>query len=100
MEDFSMVITTLSVIFPVVNALSYDPVRFGVIVTMMVEIALITPPDGTVLSVLQGLRPFAGPITDVFGGVMPNVVAYCVAIAALLAAPELALWLPNVLELR
>jgi C4-dicarboxylate transporter, DctM subunit len=100
MEDFSMVITTLSVIFPVVNALSYDPVRFGVIVTMMVEIALITPPDGTVLSVLQGPRPFAGPITDVFGGVMPNVVAYCVAIAALLAAPELALWLPNVLELR
>jgi C4-dicarboxylate transporter, DctM subunit len=100
MEGFSMVITTLPVIFPVVKALGYDPVWFGVIVTMMVEIALITPPDGTVLYVLQGLRPSAGPITDVFGGVMPYVVAYCAAVAALLAAPELALWLPNVLELR
>ncbi len=95
-----MVITTLPVIFPVVKALGYDPVWFGVIVTMMVEIALITPPDGTVLYVLQGLRPSAGPISDVFGGVMPYVVAYCLAVGVLLAAPELALWLPTVLDFR
>jgi TRAP-type C4-dicarboxylate transport system permease large subunit len=45
MEGLSMVITTLPVIFPVVKALGYDPIWFGVIVTMMVEIAIITPPD-------------------------------------------------------
>jgi tripartite ATP-independent transporter DctM subunit len=95
MEGLSMVVTTLPVVFPVVVSLGYDPVWFGVIVTMMVEIAIITPPDGTVLYVLQGLRPQAGPITDVFIGVMPYVGAYLLAVLALLLAPELALWLPE-----
>ena len=66
MEGFSMVITTIPVIFPVVKALGYDPVWFGVIVTMLVEIALISPPDGTVLYVLQGMRNDGGSITDIF----------------------------------
>jgi tripartite ATP-independent transporter DctM subunit len=56
MEGFSMVITTLPVVFPVVKALGYDPIWFGVVVTMLVEIAMISPPDGTVLYVLQGMR--------------------------------------------
>lgn len=99
MEGLSMVITTLPVIFPVVKALGYDPVWFGVIITMMVEIAIITPPDGTVLYVLQGLRPTAGPITDVFSGVMPYVAAYCVAVMVLMLFPQLALWLPTTLQL-
>ena len=100
MEGFSMVITTLPVIFPIVKALGYDPVWFGVIVTMLVEIALITPPDGTVMYVLQGLRPKAGPITDVFVGVMPYVTMYIGAVVLLMIFPQLALWLPAVLGLR
>jgi C4-dicarboxylate transporter DctM subunit len=100
MEGLSMVITTMPVIFPVVKALGYDPIWFGVIVTMMVEIAIITPPDGTVLYVLQGLRPTPGPITDVFAGVTPYVAAYCLAVALLLVAPEMALWLPRAIGMR
>lgn len=100
MEGLSMVVTTLPVVFPIVVALGYDPIWFGVIVTMMVEIAVITPPDGTVLYVLQGLRPKGGPITDVFVGVTPYVAAYLLAVLLLLVAPELALWLPNVLGMR
>jgi tripartite ATP-independent transporter DctM subunit len=100
MEGFSMVITTLPVIFPIVKALGYDPVWFGVIVTMMVEIALITPPDGTVLYVLQGLRPSEGPLTDVFAGAIPYVIAYLGAVLTLMLFPELALWLPTALDLR
>ena len=61
-------------IFPVVKALGYDPVWFGVIVTMLVEIALISPPDGTVLYILQGMRKDGGSITDIFTGVMPFVL--------------------------
>jgi C4-dicarboxylate transporter DctM subunit len=45
----------------VVTALGYDPIWFGVIVVMLVEIALISPPDGTVLYVLQGMRKDGGP---------------------------------------
>jgi TRAP-type C4-dicarboxylate transport system permease large subunit len=66
MEGFSMVITTLPVVYPVILSLGYDPIWFGVIVTMLVEIALISPPDGTVLYVLQGMRKDSGPITDLF----------------------------------
>jgi len=67
-----------------------------VIVTMLVEIALISPPDGTVLYVLQGMRGTPGPITDVFRGVIPFMVVYVLAIVILMAVPELALWLPRV----
>jgi C4-dicarboxylate transporter, DctM subunit len=96
MEGFSMVVTTIPVIFPVVVALGYDPIWFGVIVTMLVEIALVSPPDGTVLYVLQGMRRDGGPITDVFSGVMPFVLVYILAVIILMWFPQLALWLPKV----
>ena len=93
-----MIVTTIPVIFPVVKALGYDPIWFGVIVTMLVEIALISPPDGTVLYVLQGMRPNPGPITDVFSGVMPFILVYVLAVLLLMFAPQLALWLPGVMR--
>jgi TRAP-type C4-dicarboxylate transport system permease large subunit len=60
---------------------------------MLVEIALISPPDGTVLYVLQGMRGKPGPITDVFKGVMPFLFVYIVAIILLMVFPQIALWL-------
>jgi C4-dicarboxylate transporter DctM subunit len=78
MEGFSMIITTIPVVFPVVIALGYDPVGFGVIVTMLIEIAMISPPDGTVMYVLQGMRLTPGPISDVFIAVTPFVLIYMV----------------------
>ncbi len=98
MEGFSMVVTTIPVVFPVVLALGYDPIWFGVIVTMMVEIALISPPDGTVLYVLQGMRKDDGPITDIFSGVMPFMAVYILAILILIQFPDVALWLPRALK--
>ena len=93
-----MIITTVPVIFPVVVALGYDPIWFGVVVTMLVEIAQISPPDGTVMYVLQGMRPKpGGPITDVFLGVMPFLLAYLGAVLLLVIFPEIALWLPRLL---
>ncbi|MFN3447852.1 MAG: TRAP transporter large permease [Roseococcus sp.] len=97
MEGFSMIITTVPVVFPIVVALGYDPIWFGVVITMMVEIAMISPPDGTVMYVLQGMRPKPGPITDVFLGVMPFLLAYLLAVLLLLVFPEIALWLPRAL---
>lgn len=63
---------------------------------MLVEIALISPPDGTVLYALQGMRGTPGPITDVFRGVIPFVVVYVLAIVVMMVLPDLALWLPRV----
>lgn len=93
-----MIITTIPVIFPVVKALGYDPVWFGVIVTMLVEIALISPPDGTVLYVLQGMRTDRGSISDVFWGVLPFLAVYILAVLVLMAIPDIALWLPAVTD--
>ena len=98
MEGFSMVVTTIPVVFPVVLALGYDPIWFGVIVTMLVEIALISPPDGTVLYVLQGMRKDSGPITDIFSGVMPFMFVYILALLILMQFPEIALWLPRIMN--
>jgi tripartite ATP-independent transporter DctM subunit len=97
MEGFSMIITTLPVVFPIVVALGYDPVWFGVIVTMLAEIALISPPDGLVMYVLQGMRLSPGPITDVFVGVTPFVLVYLVSVVILMMYPDIALWLPRVI---
>jgi len=97
MEGFSMIITTVPVVFPIVVALGYDPIWFGVIVTMLVEIAQISPPDGTVMYVLQGMRKRAGPITDVFIGVMPFLGVYLLAVLLLMLFPGMALWLPSVM---
>jgi TRAP-type C4-dicarboxylate transport system permease large subunit len=98
MEGFSMIITTIPVVFPVVVALGYDPIWFGVIVVMLVEIALISPPDGTVLYVLQGMRRDGGPISDVFSGVMPFMVVYIFAILVMMVFPSIATWLPTVMK--
>jgi C4-dicarboxylate transporter DctM subunit len=98
MEGFSMIITTVPVVFPIVVGLGYDPIWFGVLVTMLVEIAQISPPDGTVMYVLQGMRSKGGPITDVFAGVMPFLVAYLIAVAIMMMRPELALWLPSLMR--
>lgn len=98
MEGFSMIITTIPVIFPIVKALGYDPIWFGVIVTMLIEIAMISPPDGTVMYVLQGMRRTPGPITDVFAGVTPFLGVYMLAVIILLIFPEIALWLPRIMR--
>jgi tripartite ATP-independent transporter DctM subunit len=95
MESLSMIIATTPVIFPIVMALGYDPVWFGVMVTMAVEIALISPPDGTVLYVLQGMRKDRGSLGDVFAGVIPFVIVYVIAEIIMVAVPEIALYIPN-----
>lgn len=98
MEGFSMVITTIPIVFPIVMMLGYDPVWFGVVIVMLVEIAMISPPDGTVLYVLQGMRQDRGSIGDVFRGVIPFVLLYIFAIVILMLVPDIALWLPRVVS--
>jgi C4-dicarboxylate transporter DctM subunit len=92
MDGFAMMVTTLPVFFPVVIGLGYDPVWFGVIMTIIIEIALISPPDGMVMYVLQGQRMTAGPITDVFYGVLPFLAVYAAALFLFFLAPSIILW--------
>ncbi|MGH1477750.1 MAG: TRAP transporter large permease [Geminicoccales bacterium] len=94
METLSMLLTTAPLIAPIVIALGYDPVWFGILLMVLLETALITPPIGINLYVVQGVRG-RGEMLDVMIGAAPFVLTMFLMIALLLAFPGLALWLPS-----
>jgi C4-dicarboxylate transporter DctM subunit len=95
METLSMMITTIPIVAPIMFALGFDPIWFGIVLIILVEMALITPPVGLNLFVVQSLRK-SGSMHPVIVGSLPFVVAMFVMIALLAAVPGLALWLPSV----
>ncbi|MCB1743890.1 MAG: TRAP transporter large permease [Gammaproteobacteria bacterium] len=94
MESLSMMIATVPIITPVVINMGFDPVWFGVLMMLLLETALITPPVGVNLFIVQGVRG-RGQIKDVMIGSMPFVVTLLAMIALLVLVPDLALWLPT-----
>jgi tripartite ATP-independent transporter DctM subunit len=97
MEELSMVLLTLPVFFPVIVHLGYDPVWFGILIVVVVEIGLISPPVGMNLFVLKTLLPGVSTGT-VFRGVMPFMLADCVRFALLIAFPAISLYLPSLMK--
>ncbi len=95
METLSMMITTIPVIAPVMEALGFDMIWFGIVIIVLIETALITPPVGLNLFVVQNLRR-SGSMNDVMVGAAPFVVALFILLLLLALFPELALWLPGV----
>lgn len=94
METLTMMVATVPIITPVIVQLGFDPVWFGVLIMLLVETAMITPPVGINLYVVQGVRT-KGQLHDVIIGALPFVVALLAMIACLILVPELALWLPQ-----
>jgi tripartite ATP-independent transporter DctM subunit len=97
METLAMMITTIPIIAPVMIGLGFDPVWFGIVVIVLVEAALITPPVGLNLFVVQNLRK-GGSMNDVIAGVLPFVAAMFVLLGLLAVFPQLATWLPSVVS--
>lgn len=96
MEGYSIILTTIPVVFPVVMALRYDAVWWGVLMTMLIEVAMITPPDGIILYIIQGLRGKPGAsINDVFVGVLPFLAVYIFVSFLMLATPDTFLYVVN-----
>lgn len=89
-----MMVLTLPVIFPLVVKLGFDPVWFGVISVLMMEVGLITPPLGLNLFVVAGVDKEI-QIDDVFRGVFPFVVAIILVVIIITIFPQIALFLPN-----
>jgi len=94
METLAMVVLTVPIVTPVVVALGYDPVWFGILVVILSETAILTPPIGMLCFVIQGVRQ-RGKLSDVFIGIVPFLSALAVLIAIMLAWPQIALWLPT-----
>ena len=96
METLSMMITTIPIVAPVMFALGFDPIWFGIVIVILLEMALITPPVGLNLFVVQSLRS-RGPMTDVMVGSFPFVIIMLLTIVLLALFPGLATWLPGLL---
>jgi C4-dicarboxylate transporter, DctM subunit len=94
METLSMMVATVPIIAPLMFKAGYDPIWFGVLVIILMETAMITPPVGINLYVVQGLRS-RGRIDDVIIGAAPFLITMLAMIAILSYWPSLALWLPR-----
>jgi TRAP-type C4-dicarboxylate transport system permease large subunit len=97
MEELSMILLTLPVFFPIIVKLGFDPIWFGVLIVVVVEIGLISPPVGMNLFVLSTLIPEV-PTRTVFRGVMPFVVVDVIRLAILVAFPVISLYLPSLMK--
>ena len=90
-----MLLTTTPLIAPIVFAMGYDPVWWGIVLTVLLETALITPPIGINLYVVQGVRG-RGSLNDVMVGSLPFVITMFVMVGLLMIFPQIALFLPSV----
>jgi tripartite ATP-independent transporter DctM subunit len=97
MEELSMILLTVPVFFPLVTHLGFDPIWFGILIVVVVEIGLISPPVGMNLFVLNALLPEV-PTKTIFRGVLPFMIADVVRLAILIAFPVISLWLPSLMK--
>jgi tripartite ATP-independent transporter DctM subunit len=97
MDSFAVMVITVPVVTPLITGLGYDIYYWGVLMLVVVEIGLITPPFGINLFVLKSLQPEVG-IGQVMRGVTPFILADIVKIVLLVAFPAIALWLPSTMN--
>ncbi len=94
LEGFSMLVLTLPIVIPIVQALGYDLIWFGVLMVIVLEMGLISPPVGINVFVVKGLVPDV-PLTTVFAGILPFWIAMGVCLIIIILFPQIALFLPN-----
>ena len=93
-EGLAMIFLTVPIFVPVVEALGFDLVWFGIVLVMMVEISLITPPIGLNVFVMKSMMPDV-PLSTIFRGIVPFFCADIVRLAIVVFFPIVALWLPQ-----
>jgi tripartite ATP-independent transporter DctM subunit len=96
LESLSMILLTIPIFFPIITSLGYDPVWFGILIVVVVEIGLIHPPIGVNLFVIRSVMPDI-PMMTVVRGVIPFIVADLLRILLIAAVPAISLWLPHLL---
>ncbi|MCA1777176.1 MAG: TRAP transporter large permease [Paracoccaceae bacterium] len=94
LDAMAMIILMVPIVFPVVTQLGFDPIWFGIIIVMTVELGLITPPIGMNVFVINTIARKV-PLTTIFAGVTPFVVTDIIRLAIIILLPGLVLFLPN-----
>ena len=93
MDGFAMIILTIPVLFPVIKAFGFDTIWFGVLMVIVLEMGLITPPVGLNVFIIKGV---AGdiPMNTIFRGVVPFLIASAIAIFIIILFPQIATYIP------
>ncbi|MGN7871461.1 TRAP transporter large permease [Paracoccus sp. 22332] len=94
MDGLSMLVISIPIVFPVITQLGFDPIWFGVVAVIVIEMGMITPPVGLNVFVVRGVAQDV-PLTTVFRGVMPFLFAMIVGLILIILVPQIALLIPN-----
>jgi TRAP-type C4-dicarboxylate transport system permease large subunit len=94
MDALAMIILTVPIVFPVIKQLGFDPIWFGVVIVMTVELGLIHPPVGMNIFVIKSVIDDV-KISTIFYGVLPFIITDILRLILLVAFPILAMWLPS-----
>jgi TRAP-type C4-dicarboxylate transport system permease large subunit len=97
LDIFAMVVITVPIIFPVVVALGFDPIWFGIIIVRLFEMGAITPPIGINVFVLKGVAGDV-PLGIIFKGILPFFIADLFHVGMLVAFPQIATFLPSLMR--
>jgi len=96
MDGLAILMVSMPLFIPIIVNLGFDPVWFGIVVTVNIEIALITPPVALNLFLVSGT--FRVPVTDIIRGVAPFLVVLIIFLGLLIAFPQISLWLPSMMS--
>jgi C4-dicarboxylate transporter DctM subunit len=97
LDTVSLLFLTLPIIFPVVKAMGFSGIWFGILVTKLIEVSLITPPVGLNVYVIKGILPEV-EIGTIFKGCIPFLIMDILTLAVLFFFPQIALWLPSTMR--
>ncbi len=97
MDALAMIMLTIPIFFPVVQKLGFDPIWFGVVIVLITEMGVITPPVGINVYVVYGVARDV-PLEKIFRGVFPMLIALFVCNLLLILFPQIALWLPGLMH--
>jgi C4-dicarboxylate transporter DctM subunit len=97
MDSMALIVVTLPIFFPVVMKLGFDPIWFGVIIVIVGEMGVITPPVGVNVFVIKGIAPDV-PLEVIFRGIMPFLVALVLFCMVIMAFPGISTFLPNLIK--
>lgn len=96
MDSLSIVLLTLPFIFPIVTDLGFDPIWFGVLIVVELEMGVLTPPVGLNAYVVHGITKV--PLKDIFIGLTPFIITMCIGMAILIAFPQISTFLPSLMK--
>jgi TRAP-type C4-dicarboxylate transport system permease large subunit len=95
-EGMAMLLLTIPFVFPIIQGFGYDPVWFGVLMCVLVEFSLISPPVAINLYVVQGVTKV--PLHEVARGIVPFITAYLFCLVLLIIFPQISLFLPGTMK--